>query len=115
MKKMKVDYTDFAKQVAINVSRNPELNKGVLICGTGAGMSITSNKLKGVKSILAHNRYTAKMSRKHNNSNIICLGAWINSDHENFEILNTWLNSNLTVVGTLKELIKLRAIIIKLF
>lgn len=92
-KNEKVDYTDFAKQVAINVSRNPELNKGVLICGTGAGMSITSNKLKGVKSILAHNRYTAKMSRKHNDSNIICLGAWINSDHENFEILNTWLNS----------------------
>lgn len=91
--KEKVDYTDCAKQVAINVSKHPDVYRGILICGTGAGMSITSNKIKNVKSILAHNRFTAEMSRRHNNSNIICLGAWINSEKENFEILKKWMNS----------------------
>ena len=91
--KEKVDYTDFAKQVGINVSKNTDVNRGILICGTGAGMSITSNKIRNVKSILAHNKLTAEMSRRHNNSNIICLGAWINTNNQNLEILRIWLNS----------------------
>ena len=91
--KEKVDYTDFAKQVAINISKNPDLYKWILICGTGAGMSIASNKYKNIRSILAHNNLTAEMSRRHNNTNVICLSSWVNTNLQNINILKIWLSS----------------------
>ena len=69
----KVDYSDYAKVVAKNVGENPKNFIGVLICGTGVGMCLSSNKIKNVRAVLAHNLITAKKSREHNDTNIIIL------------------------------------------
>ena len=69
-----VDYPDFAFQVAQAVGRG-EAQRGVLICGTGIGMCIAANKVPGVRAAPCHDSITAEMSRRHNNSNILCLSA----------------------------------------
>ncbi len=69
-----VDYPDYAQCVAEAVAANPG-TKGVLVCGTGIGMSIAANKIKGIRAALCHNEFEAQMSRNHNDANIICLGA----------------------------------------
>jgi len=87
-----VDYTDYAYQVAQIVSRET-VNKGILICGTGVGMSIVANRVSGSRASLVHNSITAEKTREHNNSNILCLGAWINDKHKNLEIVKKWLKA----------------------
>lgn len=89
--KPSVDYVDYAKQLGHMVNEG-EVDWGILICGTGVGMSIVANKLPGVRAALVHNLECATKSREHNDSNVLCLGAWINSDECNMEIVNTWLN-----------------------
>lgn len=89
----KVDYIDFAKVVGENVSKYSNTILGVLICGTGVGMSLASNKIKNIRSVLAHNLLTAEKSREHNDTNIICLGSWINTNQENFNILKAWIGT----------------------
>lgn len=88
-----VDYTDYASQLS-NIITNKEADKGILICGTGVGMSIVANRHENVRAVLAHNIETAVKSREHNNSNVICLGAWINSEENNKQILSAWLSEN---------------------
>lgn len=68
------DYPDFAFEVARMVARN-EADLGILICGTGLGMSIAANKVPGVRAALCHDSITAEMSRRHNDANILCLSA----------------------------------------
>jgi ribose 5-phosphate isomerase B len=87
-----VDYVDYAKQLAMIVGSGSCV-RGILICGTGVGMSITANRLPGVRAALVHNLETAPKCREHNNANVLCLGSWINSIEINIEILETWLNS----------------------
>ncbi len=87
----KVDYNFFAHLVSKSVSE-AEVDRGILICGTGVGMSIVANRTKGVRAVLAHNLMTASKSRDHNDSNIICLGSWISSEDEANEIIGIWLN-----------------------
>ena len=68
------DYPDFAYKVSeMVVSKKADL--GILICGTGVGMSIAANKFKGIRASLCSDCYSAEMTRRHNNSNILCLGA----------------------------------------
>ncbi len=67
------DYPDIAKNVAENVAKNGE--KGILICGSGIGMSIAANKIEGVRCALCHDAYTAEFARRHNNANIIAFGG----------------------------------------
>jgi len=86
-----VDYVDFARQLGMIV-RNKDCDKGILICGTGVGMSIAVNKVDGIRASLCHNLETARKSREHNDSNVLCLGAWIDEDVLNLEIVSTWLN-----------------------
>ena len=69
-----VDYPDFAAQVARAVAAD-EAERGVLICGTGIGMSMAANKIHGVRAAVVTNEFTAEMSRRHNDANILCLGA----------------------------------------
>ena len=69
-----VDYPDFANLVAKKVSNN-EAERGIIICGSGIGVSITANKVKGIRAALAYNEETAQLARQHNNANIICYGA----------------------------------------
>lgn len=68
-----VDYPDFASQVARRVGRG-EVDFGVLVCGTGIGMSIVANKYRGVRAALCHNEFEARATRQHNDANILCLG-----------------------------------------
>ncbi len=69
----RVDYPDFAKKVAEAVASN-EGSQGVLICGTGIGMSIAANKVKGIRAAEVHDYYTAQMARAHNDANVLCFG-----------------------------------------
>lgn len=68
------DYPIYAKSVA-NAVANGECQFGVLICGTGIGMCITANKVKGIRASICHTRYEAEITRQHNDANIICIGA----------------------------------------
>jgi ribose 5-phosphate isomerase B len=69
----RVDYPDYAKKCAIAV-RDDKGSFGILICGTGIGMSIAANKVKGIRAALCHDAYTAEMAKAHNNAQILCFG-----------------------------------------
>jgi ribose 5-phosphate isomerase B len=69
-----VDYPDYAHQVAREILSG-RADHGVLICGTGIGMSMTANRHAGVRAALCHDAYTAEMARRHNNANVLCMGA----------------------------------------
>ena len=68
-------------------------NIGILICGTGIGMSIVANKFKGIRCALCYNTEMAKLSRMHNDSNVLALGANNTTTDENIKIVDTWLNT----------------------
>lgn len=87
-----VDYPDYAKKVAESVAQNKNA-LGILICGSGIGMSIAANKVKGIRAALVHSVETAKLSRQHNNANILCLGARTTAPDLALEIVNTWLQT----------------------
>jgi rfaE bifunctional protein nucleotidyltransferase chain/domain len=86
-----VDYVDYAAQLSTIVS-NREADRGILICGTGVGMSIVANRFPGVRAVLAHNELTAVKSREHNDSNVLCLGTWLSSQIEMREMSKMWLD-----------------------
>jgi ribose 5-phosphate isomerase B len=69
-----VDYPDFAHAVAEALTTG-EAERGVLICGTGIGMSLTANRHAGVRAALCHDAFTAEMARRHNDTNVLCIGA----------------------------------------
>jgi len=85
-----VDYPDYAQLVAEKV-RNGEGDSGILICGTGLGMSIAANKVPGIRAALCHDAYTAHQARAHNDANILCMGAWIVSPQRVGWILDEWV------------------------
>jgi len=87
--KESVDYPDYAQLVAQSVSKG-ENNEGILVCGTGIGMSITANKIQGIRAALVHDSFGAKMSREHTNANILVLGAKFVKDEELNEIMDEW-------------------------
>src|SRR3954464_1664412 len=68
-----VDYPDYALPVAEKVAKG-EFDRGILICGTGIGMSIAANKVKGIRCALVHDVYSAKLTRQHNDSNVLAMG-----------------------------------------
>jgi ribose 5-phosphate isomerase B len=68
-----------------------EADRGILICSTGIGMSIAANKVKGVRAALCTDTYMAKMTRRHNDSNVLCLGGKITGIFEIIDIVDTWL------------------------
>lgn len=86
-----VRYPYYAAKVAAAVSSG-EADRGILICSTGIGMSIVANKFKGVRASLCTDTYCGKMTRAHNNSNILCLGGKITGVFEALDILEQWLN-----------------------
>ena len=87
-----VDYPDFARKVGLSIA-NGESDYGVAICGSGIGVSIAANKVKGIRAVNATNKDIAEMSRKHNNANVICFGAdFINADTAK-KYLNIFLNT----------------------
>ncbi len=88
-----VDYVDYASVIGTIIS-NKDLDKGILICGTGVGMAVSANKVNGVRAALVHNEMTAEKSREHNDTNVIALGAWITSDDNNISFVNKWLGTD---------------------
>ena len=87
-----VDYPDVAKEVSEKVI-NGEVNFGILICGTGIGISIAAKKIKRIRAALCHNEYTAKQARLHNDANILALGARVIGDELGKAIVKTFLNT----------------------
>lgn len=87
-----VRYPYYAAQVAEAIVRK-EANRGILICSTGIGMSIIANRYKGVRASLCTNVHMGRMTRAHNDSNLLCLGGKITGRSEALEILDTWLNT----------------------
>lgn len=87
------DYPDYAKLVANKVS-SKQVDFGILICGTGVGMSICANKFKGIRASLCSDEFTAEMTRKHNNSNILCLGARTLGIENVYRIVDIYLKTN---------------------
>lgn len=91
--KEKCDYPDYALQVCEEVNKNNK-SIGILICGTGIGMSIASNKIKNITCALCNDVYSAQMAKQHNNANVIALGAKIVTYELSMDIINTFINSN---------------------
>jgi len=87
--KDRVDYPDFAAKVCENVLEN-EGSKGILICGSGIGMSMAANKFDGIRAALCHNEYSAKMAREHNDANVICLGERVSGYGMVEAIVDAW-------------------------
>jgi ribose 5-phosphate isomerase B len=87
-----VDYTDFGKEVSRKVS-DGTFERGVLVCGTGLGMSMTANRFKGVRAALANDLFSAIMSRRHNDSNILVLGGRLIGDTLGMQLVEAWLET----------------------
>ena len=87
-----VDYPDYAYQVAKAVS-DGRVERGILICGTGIGMCIAANKVKGVRAAPCHDSITVEMSRRHNDSNVLCLSADLLGDELIGRIVRLWLET----------------------
>ena len=87
-----VDYPDYAKKVAYAV-RDGVADAGILICGTGIGIGIAANKVKGIRCAIVHDRFTAEMTKRHNNANIIAFGGRVVDEKTTKEILDGYFNS----------------------
>lgn len=85
-----VDYPDFAAKVARAVSSG-DAELGILVCGTGIGMSISANKFSGVRAALVHDEFTAQMAREHNNANILVMGGRVLSPDQGKKLVAIWL------------------------
>jgi ribose 5-phosphate isomerase B len=85
-----VDYPDIAAAVAWQVSR-AEVDRGILVCGTGLGMCIAANKVPGVRAAPCHDDITAEMSRRHNDSNVLCLSADLLGERLIDRMIELWL------------------------
>lgn len=88
-----VDYPDFALAVAEKVA-NGEADRGIVICGTGIGVSISANKVKGIRCALVHDVFSAKATRLHNNSNVLAMGERVIGVGLAREIADVWLTTD---------------------
>lgn len=112
-----VDYPDYALPVAEKVASG-EVNRGILICGTGIGMSIAANKVKGIRCALVHDTFSAKATREHNNTNVLAMGERVIGPGLARDIAKIWLTTpfeggrhenrvnKITVYETTNELVK---------
>jgi ribose 5-phosphate isomerase B len=87
-----VDYPEFARKVAISVASG-ESSCGILICGSGIGMSITANKFRGIRAALCHDIHSAEMCRRHNDANILVLGEAVGTELAQ-SMLKVWLETS---------------------
>ena len=87
------DYSDYAIKVSESVARG-DFDRGILVCGTGIGMCIASNKVKGIRAALVENIYSARLTREHNNTNVLCLGGRVIGPEIAKEIVKIWLSTD---------------------
>jgi ribose 5-phosphate isomerase B len=85
-----VDYPEYAARVARAVASG-EVDRGILVCGSGIGMCMTANRFQGVRAVQGWEPFSAGMSRRHNDSNVLCLGGRFIGEALAFEIVDTWL------------------------
>tara|TARA_A100001011_G_scaffold327982_1_gene352415 strand:- start:509 stop:946 length:438 start_codon:yes stop_codon:yes gene_type:complete len=88
-----VDYPDYAKKVSNRVCKKKS-DVGILVCGSGTGMAISANKIKGIRAAVGYNIRSAQLSRQHNNANILCLGSRLTKKKEIKKIVSTFLKTN---------------------
>ena len=86
------DYPDYAKPVARAVASG-EYDKGILICGTGIGMSLAANKIRGIRAAVCGDAFSARATREHNDANILCMGARVISEAKALEITDIFLDT----------------------
>jgi len=86
------DYPDFGKAVGLEVAAGGA-DRGIVVCGSGIGISIAANKVKGIRAALCGDIYSARMSRLHNNANVLALGQRVTGVGLAMEIVDTWLNT----------------------
>ena len=89
----RVDYPDYASKVAQAIQNEPNA-KGILICGTGIGMSLAANKYDGIRAALTHDAYTARMAREHNDANILCFGERVVGKGVVETIIDAWCKTD---------------------
>lgn len=87
-----VDYPAYAKKVTDAVTEG-SCSRGILICGTGIGMSIAANKVKGIRAALCSEPLSARLTREHNDSNVLCMGARVIGEEMAKEIVRTWIST----------------------
>ena len=90
-----VDYPDFAKMVCAKVQAG-QCDRGILLCGTGIGMSMVANKFTGIRAALCQEIFSARMSREHNDANVLCMGSRIVGTGLAQEVVRTWLITDFT-------------------
>jgi ribose 5-phosphate isomerase B len=91
--KERVDYPDYAVKVCVSVLEDTTA-QGVLICGSGIGMSMAANRHKGIRAALCHDAYTAQMARQHNDANVLCFGERVVGQGVAESIIDAWLEAN---------------------
>ena len=103
------DYPEYAKKVAEQI-RSGECEKGILICGTGIGISIAANKVKGIRAALCHDCFSAEATRLHNDANILCMGGRVVGPGLALKIVDVFLNTpfsgderNIRRIGLIEE------------
>ena len=89
---MSVDYPDYAKKVARNVS-SKKTNMGILVCGSGTGMAMSANKFRKIRAAVCYNLVSTRLSRTHNNANILALGSRLTKKKEAIKLVNIFLST----------------------
>ncbi|MCK9162214.1 MAG: ribose 5-phosphate isomerase B [Arcobacter butzleri] len=89
----RVDYPDYAAEVCRAIILDKYESYGILICGSGIGMSMSANKFEGIRAALCHNEYSATMARCHNDANVLCLGERVSGEGMIESIINHWCNA----------------------
>lgn len=87
----RVNYPDYAKKLALSVNKKSSL--GILICGSGIGVSIAANRFKKIRAAVCYNQLSASLARKHNNANVLCLGARLIHFNNAKKIINTFIST----------------------
>ena len=87
-----VDYPDYAKKVARNIS-SKKTNMGILVCGSGTGMAMSANKLRKIRAAVCYNSVSTRLSRTHNNANILALGSRLTNKKEALKLVNIFLST----------------------
>ena len=90
--KDKVDYPDYAKKVARNIC-SKKTNMGILVCGSGTGMAMSANKLRKIRAAVCYNSVSTRLSRTHNNANILALGSRLTKKSEAIKLVNIFLST----------------------
>ena len=104
-----VDYPDYGRTVSEAVSRGT-VDRGILICGTGIGMSIVANRFPGVRAALCHDNFTARMSRLHNDANVLVMGERVIGRGVALDIVKAWLETEFEGSRHQRRLDKIREI-----